>query len=205
MVITRIVAGKADPTKANIYIDEKFAFSLPAEAVYAYGLKKGVEITYERFEELSKQKETLKAKSKALDYLSRRPHSEKELRQKLSKKGISDEAVDDSLEYLKDKGYQSDEEYARALNEKGQRALWSNRRIMYELILKGVDRELAGEILEPFADQDEKIKRLAFKRGGNLEDSARRKIIDGLMRQGYSYGEIAQALNELVEDGEFLG
>ena len=89
----------------------------------------------------------------AMDLLARREHSQKELRQKLSRRFGHNEAVMSVVEALADEGYQSDERFAEAfVNSRRQRGQGPVR-IAVELRDKGVSSDIA-ELYIDSGDRD---------------------------------------------------
>ena len=84
---------------------------------------------------------------------------------------------------------------------------YGKRRIEQELYRKGVDRDIIREVLdETDFDEDELVTLINKKYGRYLGDEKGvAKTINGLLRMGYSYGEIRNALktiNENIESDE---
>ena len=75
-----------------------------------------------------------------------------------------------------------------------------------ELRQKGVKDSVITEALEE-ADIDETggIKRLIEKKTGgdlDLDEKEKKRLIDFLLRRGYSYGKIKEAINHFYDDFE---
>jgi regulatory protein len=138
MVVTKLTWGKKNKDRVNVYIDEAYLFSLSYDLCIQEGLKKGMELSEEKIEELRGADTAQKVRQKALHLLSYRPHSQKELAQKLAKGRINPSLAQSAASYAADRGYQSDREYAdmyvRHMTKKGL----SNRRIGWELSQRGI-------------------------------------------------------------------
>lgn len=142
--------------------------------------------------------------SKARDYAYRlldvRPRSIKELDERLERKGFSKEVRSGLVEYLKERDYLNDEEFAR---------IWVNYRtsskptgphlLRYELKKKGVDNELIDKVLA--AEYEAKFSQACLVREavetrlkllkGLDEQTKKRRLLAYLTRRGFSY-EIAR-------------
>ena len=90
--ITRLLAGKKNPGRINLYLDGEFAFALTIDEVVKNGLKKGLELTAGQVEALKINDEMLWAYAKILNYLSFRPRTEFEVRVRLKKYAITETA-----------------------------------------------------------------------------------------------------------------
>jgi len=81
--ITKITVGKSREKRFNIFLDEKFAFSVPAEVMVKDRLHKGRELTGNDIEALSQSDSYYRCLNTALRYLGHRPRSESEMKQRL--------------------------------------------------------------------------------------------------------------------------
>lgn len=207
MTITKLTWGKKNKGRINVYLDEEFAFSVHYDIYVEMGLKKGMEISQTTKESLCQKDMEQKARQKALNLLSFRPHSQKELAQKLTKSGVDPSLAKTAVSYAAEKSYQSDKEYAdmyaRHLTKKGM----SNRRIGWELSQKGVDKETIEEILAPMNDEEEKIRGLIKQKARRLpitDKKEKDRVLQSLLRMGYSYHEVSSYLSEysVIEEDE---
>lgn len=128
-----------------------------------------------------KKKPKFTAQNKLMDYLARRDHSEKELREKL-KKNFSHEEIDRAIQHAKDHGWMLDptelaEKTALSLNRKGKGNLY----IQQYLQNKGLPplsapieleeeraMELTDVLVERGSDID-KLQRYLKNRGYSIE------------------------------------
>ncbi len=148
--------------------------------------------------------ELLRAKKKALNWLTDRDRSVYELTEKLKKAEFSDEVVEETLSYVKSFGYLDDDKYARHYIE-FYRQSRSRQRIRFDLIKKGVDKECIERAFDSFESYDEKelIRHLIEKKSRTVRlDGSDRdtKIIQSLARKGFSVGEIRSVLDEMKSE-----
>ena len=154
MVITDIKSQKTKD-RVNIYLDGKFFSGALAETVLSKGIKVGQEIGEVELDELLVLSEGKYAFDKAIDYLSRRLHSEKEIRNKLKLKGYRPLVIDNTIAKLKEYGYLSDENFTAWVVEcSGGK---SKKEIEYSLQTKGISKELANKYLSLISTDDEKM------------------------------------------------
>lgn len=85
MLITKLVPQKRG-SRFNVFIDGKFAFGVSTFVATKYKLSENTQLTDEEYLSIYKDEQTEYLKQKALDYLSARPRSEKEVRDKLKSK-----------------------------------------------------------------------------------------------------------------------
>ena len=75
--------------------------------------------------------------------------------------------------------------------------------IKYKLIQKGIDKDLAEEIIEQLEiDPQQNIRDVIEKKyAKNLSDEkGKRRCVMGLQRLGYSYSDINSVIREYIED-----
>ena len=159
----------------------------------------------ENIETLLFQSDFKRAKSRALWYLSRSDHSKKALTDKLIKGGFSKESVDLAMMRMEELGLINDETLAIRLNEYFSSQKMSKKEIYHKLILKGIERELAKDIV--FCDDEnesEKIKVLLKTKYSSKLDSEEniKKVYASLVRKGFSFSDIKEALKIYSEELE---
>lgn len=206
MTVTKLVLGKKNKDRVNIYLNEVFALSLSYAVCLEAGLKKGMELDEEELETLRRADLEHQARQKALALLARRPHSQKELAQKLKAGGMDPGVAESAVGRIAEKGWQSDREYAemmaRHLIAKGA----SNRGVGWELGQKGVSKEIIGEILSSLPGEEERIRSFLEKKTRGravLGKKEKSRLIQSLLRLGYAYDGILPFLSEFFAmDGE---
>ncbi len=197
--------GKAN--KIHIYVDEEYRATVDSDYWYSEKYRNYKEINEEELTELLNAVSFRRAYNKGLDFLSRRPYGTKELIKKLCEKGHEKEASQKVCERLIELGLLNDEEYARILaNDLLERKSYSVKRIKQELAFRGIDREIIENTVDSLDNDPQKsIIMLVKKKYINKlnDEKGKKRTIDALMRLGYSYSDIKNALNTISEfDGE---
>ncbi len=149
---------------------------------------------------------------KALAYthklFSFRPRSEKELRERLNRRGYNSAVIDRVITEYKQKGSLNDERFAKLWGlSRLQSKPSSLLKIKHELTLKGIDPQttenVLGELKEDF-DEYETAKALAEKRkyvlAGVDKLKAKKRLFDYLKRRGFSSDITYKVLNETFKD-----
>jgi regulatory protein len=113
MKITQLKQQIKDTERVSIFVDEKYSFSLTLDQVLQEKLKKGVDIDVEQLEHFKKLSGEGKLRSRALEWLMGRPHSERELRDYLYRKKAEKEQVEVLVTEFLSKNYLNDENFAR--------------------------------------------------------------------------------------------
>lgn len=154
MKITQIKQQVKKPDRVSVFVDGKYSFSLNLDQLLIEKLKKNDEIDEVRVKQLKKLSDEGKLRSKALEWLMGRPHSERELRDYLFKKKAEKELIELLVEEFKAKNYLNDEAFARWFYEGRIRKNKSTRAIANELRAKGVSpvtiQSIATDISEKF-------------------------------------------------------
>lgn len=145
--------------------------------------------------------------NRALDLLSARAYSAKELRRKLIQKEVPAEEADGVVERLIEAGLLDDAKYAASYaRSKMLGSGASARRIKQELGRKGIRGELAGQAVEQvIADEEidtravvERVARKKLTSMGDLEPLVlRRRLYGFLARKGYDVDEIQSVMQTL--------
>lgn len=198
MTITAIKRQSSSAGRVSVYVDEEYSFSLSDSQLAACGIARGDELTGERLAELQRLSQEGKAQNKALDLLSRRPHAERELRDKLRRKDYEKVVIDAVVDRLRHKGYIDDADFARRWVESRQAiAPRSRRKLQAELIKKGVDQVAIEAALATIDSEDQlqAIRELVAKKQKQSRYQDRAKLLAFLARQGFNYDDIRRVLD----------
>ncbi len=151
-------------------------------------------------------KEVMAAASNILVFAD---NTEKNLRDKLARKGFNEEAIEAAVNKLKEAGLINDARLMHSVSEYlADKKLYGRGRIKLELEKKGFDKRLIGEQLnECVSDVDFKENCLKLVRKKKLADKIKdsktaRAVTAALARYGYGYAEIKYAYTRLLEENE---
>ena len=140
------------------------------------------------------------ARDRALEFLSRRPMSCKELRDKLLEKGEEEAVADYCVDWLCGQGFLNDERYAASVVRHYAAKNYGAARLRQELARRGVPRELWGEALKEAPEPDDKLGSFIAARLKDPQDRAQiQKISNALYRRGYSWEEIRDVLRRYTD------
>ncbi len=197
-IVTRLVAGKKNPNRVNIFLDGKFALALSIDKVVTYGLKKDLELSTDQVDELKMGDQEDYLYSKALNFVSYRPRSLKEVRDRLVKYGASGADQARIIEKLTSKKFLDDLAFARWFVEsRNAHRPRSPLHLTQELRAKGISQEIISEIKNEFADPASSIISILNKKLGTprvLDREEKQKISLSLSRQGYSWDVIKRVV-----------
>lgn len=138
------------------------------------------------------------AKDYAAKLLGICDRSEKEIREKILKKGYSEEECEDAVAFCREYGYIDDERFAKHfVHDAVELRKLGKNRIRMELRRKGVDNEIAEQALSHITDEDDVLKKEMERRFGDSDFSdpkVRNKAFGYFARRGYKPADILRAM-----------
>ena len=173
--------------------------------VVAFGLCSGLELTQGQMEEITRAAKAAAVRDKAVELLSARPLSRKELVDKLTarprqkdREPLADrESAEAAADRLEELGYLNDQAYAHTVAEHYAAKGCGPSRIREEFYRRGVPREYWDEALERLDAPDEAIDAFLQKklRGADLTDpKSYKRAADALARRGFRWEDIKEGL-----------
>jgi regulatory protein len=204
--ITALVVQSGDAQRINVFVDGAFAIGVSLLTLQRQGLYKGQILSEEDWRSLERAESDHKAWESALRLLEVRPRAEREIRDRLRRKQYDAEQIDSVVARLRELELLDDRQFARlwvanraATKPKGALAL---RR---ELLSKGVDRQVAGEVVDAALDAEaetaacEQVARQAFGRYASIADwpTFQRRLGGLLQRRGFGWDTVAPMLKQL--------
>ena len=172
-------------------------------AVTDLRLFSGKDLDEEQLDELRLLSRRSIARERALELVSRRMLSRKELYDKLILKGEDEATAEFCVQWLSEQGFLNDESYAAAVARHYAAKGYGQGRVRSELSRRGIPRELWDEALDNMPEPDDKLDRLIAARLKDPEDrDAVRKLSASLFRRGYSWEEIRSALRRYHAETE---
>ncbi len=197
MKITKIQPAVKTAGRYNIFVDEKYSFSLDETQLLDQKLKTGLEIGPDKLDELKGESEFGKSYARALELVLRRPRSMREMHDYARRKKWEEELTDRVIQRLSEKGYLDDSKFANFwLNARISSKPISKRKLSAELMQKGINREIIDEVLSEYTESDEQdaLSILIKKKQNKYADE--QKLMAYLASQGFSYSAIKEALQK---------
>ncbi|MET1032710.1 recombination regulator RecX [Domibacillus tundrae] len=208
-VITKITVQQKRVDRYNIEIDGEYAFSTDEAVLIEFNLKKGQTITEAEITDIQVRDGVQRGINTAINFLSVRMRSEKEVRDYLKKKEIEPDSWDEIMKRLASMGYLNDEQFADAYiktqiqtTEKGPAV------ILRELKEKGIEDHIAASLIEQFTEE-ERIEKAAALFEKQLKkykrDSAflqQKKAEQHVLTKGYSAVVMKKAATKAEPDAE---
>ena len=152
--ITALRIRRGRGKRVSLFLDGKFAFSLAAEVVVKEGLQVGQELSDSRIAALATSDNFHRCLNAAAHYLSYRPRSETELRERLHQRGF-DDSIEAVLNKLKEQGLVDDMAFAQFWKDNREsfspRSQWLTK---LELRRKGVADNIIDQMIDTIDDDD---------------------------------------------------
>ncbi len=202
MTITDIKQQVKNQERYSIYIDGKFSFGLSELALMNSGLRVGRELDQAELAELKDTAKSDKAYNQCLGLIARRPRSEWEIREYLKRKEYDPELIDQQVDRLYKSKWLNDLDFARRWVE-NRRLLksTSKRRLHQELKMKRVPDSIIQQALEEDdTDETEVLRNLVARKRQQSRYQDAQKLMAYLMRQGYNYGQVKDAMSIQDDD-----
>jgi len=202
--VTAIRAGRGTGKRVNIFLDGRFSLSLEAELVLKEGLHVGQELSTHQIDALARSNYFERCLKAANHYLSYRPRSESELRERLHKRGFDGDNVEAVIARLKEQRLVDDVAFAEFWRENREtfspRSQWLTS---LELRRKGVSDEIIDEVVGDASD-DDNAYHAALSKARRLPTSDyqgfRRRMGEYLQRRGFSYAVINRTVQRVWQE-----
>ncbi|MEO6761386.1 MAG: RecX family transcriptional regulator [Candidatus Saccharimonadales bacterium] len=196
MKITSIKQQERIKGRYSIYLDEKYAFSLSADALLEERLIRGQEINdneLTRYKQLSADD---KAYNLTLAYVARRMRSKWELTEYFRRKGYDESLDRHILDKLERIGFVDDKKFAEAwVRNRRMLKPSSKRRLVQELRQKRIDNDIIEQVLaEDETDERQVLRELIARKRKQSRYQDDLKLMRYLAGQGFGYDDIKQSM-----------
>jgi regulatory protein len=203
MTITDLQLTK-NRKRINIYIDGEFSFAINKDVAVDSRLYKGIEITEKQIIKLKDSDSLQRCMDAAFNFLSYRPRSEMEVKQRLRRRGFSQEIIEKVIYKLKKKAFINDAEFVRYWLENRAEFNPKGRTILkIELKQKGIRRDLLNDMLGD-VNEENNAYRAALKKSHvlkNLEyDEFKSRMFTYLKWRGFGYEVIEVVCNRIWQE-----
>lgn len=201
--ITALRAGRREK-RINVFLDGRFAFSLGTEVVAKENLQVGQELSGDRVASLTGSDQLQRCLGAAYRYLSYRPRSESEIRERMHRRGFAAETVDAAIGRLREQNLLNDGDFAQFWKENREsfspRSQWLTGR---ELKRKGVANEVIEQVVAGMDDSENAYRAALQKarRGAPTDyQSFRRRLGEFLRRRGFNYEVIGHTVAKVWQE-----
>lgn len=196
MVIQELKPSKHVAGRWLVVLEDGTILRVGENEILQFSLYRGRELTGEEGERLLSSARRSGLKEKALELLSRKPMSRRELEIKLEQWEAGEEERSEICCRLEELGFLDDGRYACQVVRHYAAKGYGVRRLRDELYRRGVARELWDEALEQCEDCSEQLDAFLEKKlKGSCDPKEIKRASDALARRGYSWSEIREALH----------
>ncbi|MCM1188211.1 MAG: recombination regulator RecX [bacterium] len=189
-------------SRSRVWIDGEPAFVLYKGELRTYRINPGEELSEKDYDTIMREVLPKRAKLRAMNLLTKREYTEKQLYDKLKEGGYPEEIIRTALEYVASFHYTDDLRYAVSYISDHETSR-SRRRIEQDLLGKGIDRQTVEQAFGEWEaeggsqDEQEMIRVLLRKRNYDPDTAdfkEKQKTYAFLMRKGFSGGAVKAAL-----------
>jgi regulatory protein len=201
--------SRKDEKNVSVYFDNGERLILSEDTFYNSGLRKGDDIPEDRFSFFIEQNILYHIKQRALSFLARRFHSERELLIKLKSKSYEERLIKIVLSDLRRKSFIDDKVFTNHfIDEKLKKKRWGKNKIRAALFSKGVSTSIIDESMQGFDSEQEQNTtafELARKKFESLikretdNKKIKQKLISFLLSRGFEYEISAEAVNKIIK------
>lgn len=163
--------------------------------VIRFSLYRGKQLSAEEAQQLLDSAHRSGLKEKALELLTRKPQSRRELERRLGEWEAGEEEIAEICDRLEELGFLDDARYAAQVVRHYEAKGYGARRLRDELYRRGIARELWDEALSQAEDTGSAIDAFLEKKlKGSRDPKDLKRASDALARRGYSWSEISEGL-----------
>jgi regulatory protein len=202
LIITKIKRIRGKRSQYGVYFDGSLAFELSDWTIGKFGLRTGDDLDEQTVDRLKYAEAETRAKNIAINYLSYRLRSSREVIVHLTRKGFESECAEEVTRHLQLLKMIDDDQFAHAfVRDRLKRKPTGYALLRQQLLAKGISSAMTDKVLtelvSPQSQQASALQaakrkiQLTYRLTKKIDAEKRRKrILDFLLRRGFSY-EIA--------------
>ncbi|MDP2719466.1 MAG: regulatory protein RecX [Dehalococcoidia bacterium] len=203
-IITGIEAQRGHRKRLNIFLDNKYAFSIDPLVAEKYSLHVGIELDPARLKILRDKDQEVRAYAAALLLLKFRKRGKRELEKRLGDRGFEEVVVSNVIHRLEVENLVDDVEFVKFWQENRQAFNPKGKRFLdMELKRAGIDSEIIEAGIKDVNEEDGAYrsgrKKLRIWSGLEYLDF-KRKMGAYLARRGYPWDIIGETIKKLWEE-----
>jgi len=204
MTIVKLEPSKHVPERWLVWFEDGSLLRVGEGEVVRFALYQGMELSDALYDEISACAQSSAVRSRAMELLSRRPMSKKELLDKLTaptrggqRLPATREQAQEAAAWLEELGYLNDAAYAGTVVRHYSALGYGERKLTRELLRRGVPREYWQQALTQAPDGREGVDAFLEKRFRSRAPDRKelKRAGDALARRGYRWEEIREGLN----------
>ena len=195
MQITKIKKGKK---RYNIYIDGEFSLAVGDETLLKLDLFNGKEIAEKELSKIITCEEGVRARDYALNLLSYRPRTKRELLRRLKQKKYDVRTAEETVSKLERSGLINDYSFAKLFIEtfRDRRGIY---RLKNDLFKHGVEKTIIEKVLKEVpVNENKTAKKLIDKwlrTHKTRDEKVKSRLLNFLSQRGISWDTISELRN----------
>ena len=192
----------------QIELDNSEKIRISYDTYSMYRISSGTSLSSECYIELYEESKKFECMEKAFGQLAVRARSVDELRRYLKRKNFSEKHIEETLDYMKQKGYLNDYSFSMSFVKEKMKSGKSGKDIIVrDLYRKGVGRKIIDKVIrESGADipDEDSLYELALKKYKSVKDRDNSfiKVSNFLRGRGFDYESINRVLRRIKNDFE---
>lgn len=196
MTISKLAPSKRVEGRWLAFLEDGTILRIGENEVLDFALYAGKELDEAEAARLLDSARRSGLKERALELLSRKPLSRRELERRLQEWEAGEEEAAAICDRMEELGYLNDADYAARVARHYSAKGYGERKLRDELYRRGVPRQLWDDALAQVQDPGEAIDAFVQKKlaGRTPDRKELKKVSDALARRGYSWSDISAAL-----------
>jgi regulatory protein len=211
MLITKILKCRRERNKYEVFIDDKPGLRVSESTLAKSGLYTGKDLDEKVIEQIIQADSREHAHQVAINFISYRPRSSKEIIDKLARKGFSHELALEVVDRLKELNLLNDLQFARMfVRDKLRGKPMGKAMLRRKLLEKGIAFQLSERVLKEYVTEEneqEAARTLAVRkmkmnrsRFSALDPRARQKrLVDYLLSRGFSQDIATKTARSVIQ------
>ena len=199
MIITKIQRLRGRRSRYGVHLDGVRTLELSDWTIGKYCLRTGDDLDEQTIDIIKSTEAETQAKNNAINFLSYRQRSSKEIIDHLMKKGFTFECAEVVTQQLQSARLVNDLEFARTfVRDRVKRKPTGHALIRMQLLAKGIPSSMTDTVLaELISPQNQqasaldaakrKIRLMRYSKKNLGEEKQKKRLLDFLLRRGFSY------------------
>lgn len=206
MTISKLAPSKRVEGRWLAFLEDGTILRVGENEVLDFALYAGKELDEAEAARLLESARRSGLKERALELLSRKPLSRRELERKLLEWEAGQEETAAICDRMEELGYLNDAAYAVRVARHYSAKGYGKRKLRDELFRRGVPRELWEDALAQTDDPTDAIDAFVRKKlaGRECDRKELKKVSDALARRGYSWSDISAVLARYGAEDESI-
>jgi len=198
MVVTKVLRQRGKIPKYSVYLDGKYEFDVSDSTRFKFGINVGREMNLDTIDKAKDAELFYQGQRVAINYVSYRPRSSREVMVKLKQKGLPLGVAQRVVQHFESVSLVNDGEFARMFVRDKLKAKHLGRTLLKQLLqAKGISRPLIDEVLGEYVTEENQQRSASELAAKKLKQAARsfskldrmkqrKRLLDFLLRKGFS-------------------